>query len=79
MDNLFSMSDSQTHYHFKLDFQNGDQYIGGEWLTNWGLVTPYGDIDVSQLGSGNGLLPDGTKQLPETMSVKSSEIHWIVI
>ena len=29
------------------------------------LVLPYGDI--ANIGSGNGLVPDGTKPLPETM------------
>ena len=36
-------------------------------LTNHGLVTPYGDKDLGNIGSGNGSLPDGTKQLPEPM------------
>ena len=26
------MSKLQTYYHFKLDFQKVDQYIGGKWL-----------------------------------------------
>ena len=26
------MSNLQTYYHFKLDFQKGDQYTGGKWL-----------------------------------------------
>ena len=26
------MSNLQTYYHFKLDFQNVDQHIGGKWL-----------------------------------------------
>ena len=26
------MSNMQTYYHFKLDFQKVDQYTGGEWL-----------------------------------------------
>ena len=31
--NLFSlMSNLQTYYHFKLDFQIADQYTGGKWL-----------------------------------------------
>ena len=30
-------------------------------LTHWGLVTPYGDIDLVNIGSGYGVLPDGTK------------------
>ena len=30
---LFSlMSNLQTHYHFKLDFQNVDQHTGDKWL-----------------------------------------------
>ena len=30
---LFSiMSELQTHYHFKIDFQNEDQHTGGKWL-----------------------------------------------
>ena len=34
-------------------------------LTHCGLVMPYDDIDLVNIGSGNGLLPDGTKPLPE--------------
>ena len=26
------MSNLQTYYHFKLDFQNVDQHTGGKWL-----------------------------------------------
>ena len=36
-------------------------------LTRWGLVTPYGDRDLGQHWLSNGLLPDGTKPLPEPM------------
>ena len=33
MKKLFSiMSNLQTHYHFKLDFQKIDQHSGGKWL-----------------------------------------------
>ena len=33
MKNLLSiMSNRQTHYHFKLDFQKVDQYTGGKRL-----------------------------------------------
>ena len=33
MKGLFSiMSNLQTHYHFKLDFQNVDQHTEGTWL-----------------------------------------------
>ena len=40
-----------------------------QWLyiTHYGLVTPYGDMNLGQIGSGNGLVPDGTKPLPEPM------------
>ena len=27
------MSNFQTYYHFKLDFQKVDQHTGGKWLT----------------------------------------------
>ena len=30
-----------------------------------GLVTPYGVINFDNIGSGNGLMPEGTKSLPE--------------
>ena len=36
-------------------------------LTHCGLVTPHSDIDLVIVGSGNGLLPDGIKPLPEPM------------
>ena len=36
-------------------------------LTHCGPVTPYADIDLCQLGLGNGLMPDGTKPSPEPM------------
>ena len=30
---MFScISNLQTYYHFKLDFQNVDQHTGGKWL-----------------------------------------------
>ena len=33
MKKLFSsMSNLQTRYHFKLDFQKNDQHTGGKWL-----------------------------------------------
>ena len=35
-------------------------------ITHCGLVMPYSEIWVN-IGSGNGLLPDGTKPLPEPM------------
>ena len=36
-------------------------------IVHWCLVTPYDDSDLGQISSGNGLLPDGTKPLPESM------------
>ena len=38
-------------------------------LNYYGLVTPYGDTQYAlvNIDSGNGLLPDGTKPLPEPM------------
>ena len=33
-------------------------------LTNYGLVIPYNDKDMVDIGSGSGLVPDGTKPLP---------------
>ena len=35
--------------------------------TQCGLVMPYSIISLVNLGSSNGLLPDGTKPLPEPM------------
>ena len=37
----------------------------GMGLTNCGIVTPYGDKICVNFGSGNDLLPDGTKPLSE--------------
>ena len=44
-------------------------YSGLNELTNCGLVTPYSDISEIwvNIGSCNGLLPDGTKPLPVLM------------
>ena len=30
-------------------------------------MTPYGDMDLGTIGSGNGLLPSGTKPFSEPM------------
>ena len=38
-------------------------------LTCCGLVTPYSDIDLDNMGSGYDLLPDGTMALPESMFI----------
>ena len=42
-------------------------WISNRFLTHCGLVMPHGIIYLHQHGSGNGLLPDGTKPLPEPM------------
>ena len=39
------------------------------YLTHRGLVTPHGDVDWVNIGPGNGLLPDGTKPLPEPLLI----------
>ena len=44
---------------------NESNFLGTNELTHYGLVTP-SQILVN-IGSGNGLLPDGTKPLPEPM------------
>ena len=44
--------------------QNGRHFAYG-MLTHCCLVTPYGAKIWVNIGSGNGLLPDGTKPLPE--------------
>ena len=36
-------------------------------LVHCGWVTLYGDMILVNIGSGNGLVPDGTKLLPELM------------
>ena len=38
-------------------------------LTHYGPVTPVTIVIVLNFGSGNGLLPDGTKPLPEPMLI----------
>ena len=46
-------------------------------LAHSGLVTPYGDIDLLvDADSGNGLLPDNTKPLPETMLIYHQWVLW---
>ena len=36
-------------------------------LTHYSLATPYDNIDRVKIGSNNGLVPDGTKPLPEPL------------
>ena len=44
-------------------------FPGAFALTHSGLVTPYATKLWAYIGSGNGLLPDGTKPLPEPMLI----------
>ena len=46
-----------------IDFSLAINYIAWQWYFN--LMTPYSDTDLGHVGSGNGLLPYGTKPLPE--------------
>ena len=36
-------------------------------LTQCGLVTPYGNIELGQYNAGIGLVPEGTESSPEPM------------
>ena len=46
-------------------------------LTHYGLMMPYGDMYLVYTGSGNGLLPDSSKPLPEPMLIiRDSKILW---
>ena len=38
-------------------------------------MAPYGAIDLGIIGSGNGLLTDGTKPLPEPMLTYHQQGH----
>ena len=52
----------------ELNFTGYFTIYSNDSLTHCGLVTPYGDMEIwVNIGSGNGLLPDGTKPLPEPM------------
>ena len=42
--------------------------------TCYDLVMSYGDIELGNIGSGNGSLPDDTKPLPEPWLI--SEFQW---
>ena len=46
---------------------NRFQRAHATYLTHCGLVTPLGDIDMDQHGSGNGLMHDGTTPWHEPM------------
>ena len=49
-------------FSLKKMFWSCHMHIGSlNVLTHWGLVTPYGDMDLGQFDSSYGLLPDDTK------------------
>ena len=64
----FANADS---FHFELSKGRKLTVLWVEWkLAHCGLMTPYGDTNLGQhpgvnTGTGNGLLPDSTKPLPE--------------
>ena len=37
------------------------------WLTHYGIAMSYGITNLSHIGSGNGLMPSGSKPSPEPM------------
>ena len=53
------------------------------YLTHCRLATPYSDIELVNIGYGNGLMPTGTKPLPEPIltliSMRFSGMHLRVI
>ena len=55
--------------------------VTDSWCLRWplirrGLLTPYGDIKLVDIGKCNGFSPDGLKRLPEAMmTYMSSDIH----
>ena len=54
------MSNLQTYYHFKLDFQKVDQHAGGKWLIHgskrrkvaWKYSSRLGSLHVTITGNG---------------------------
>ena len=52
---------------------------GANVLTYCGLQMPYGDIIRVNIGSVNGLLPDGTKPLTEPMSTYQPSTTKIIL
>ena len=51
-------------------------YMQEAW-THCDPVTPYGDMTWVNKGSDNGLLPDGTKPLPEPMLIYHQRNHMV--
>ena len=51
--------------HIKLG--SGERLVKHLFLVHYDLVTPYVDVRLVNIGSSNGLLPDGTKPLPKPM------------
>ena len=50
--------------------------FNGSSLTYCGLLVPYCFGDLSNISSINGLLPDGTKPLPEPMLFIIRKVQW---
>ena len=45
-------------------------------LTHCDLVVPHGAMDLGPIDSGNGLVPDGTKSMPEPLLLIISKAPW---
>ena len=49
----------------------------GKYLTHCGQITPYGDIDLVNIDSSNGLLLDGTKPYLNQCWLFINEALWL--
>ena len=58
---------SKSLQHNEMEAQSNIYAFSRDQSTHCGLLMPYGDMDLGNIGSGNGLLPDGTKPLSEQM------------
>ena len=63
--NIFDLNKRQVQLPVLEDYFTEQSLLTD--LTHCGLVTPYDDTDQINIGSGNDLVPDGTKPLPEPM------------
>ena len=73
-------------YHVEIEETNGStaysmvtfvkESLGINELTHCGLLMSYSDIDWSNIGPGDGLLPDGTMPLPEPMLTQHQQVFW---
>ena len=62
-------------YRVKQKTVHGKRWYSVVVLTHCVLFTPYSDINLVNTDSGNSLMPDGTKPLPDPMMTKS----WLII